>query len=411
MTKFSRLSLFWVFIVISIIGIKVADLSNNKSFLNLFAKYLFDEQYYVTTYPEVKNQSLSPFEHFSTIGWKEGKNPSRELNTYLYQNFNIDNKHDLNPLQHYVKARLLFKKAPILNPSQFKKVDKLLNNPKYYLALVAIFRNEARFLKEWIEFYRMLGVEHFYLYNHLSNDNFMEVLAPYIKEGIVDLNEVTAEPSNLSEWNRLQCDVYSEAAHKVKDSVEWLMVVDTDEFLFPVKEDNLLTLLKKYDEYASLSVNWRIFGSSKIDHIPAGKLLIETLTNADVNEDFHVKTIVKPRFVKEFNNPHFAVLEDGYAQVTENFEYFSGPFVPRESRNIVRINHYWARDYDFFKLTKLARIHIIDKNLTEQEQKAKLEALIKVNEDCSVKYDDSILRFVPQLREILFETKNSLPIN
>lgn len=405
MTKFHKLYLCLIIIALSLISAKVFNITNNKTFLNLFAKYMFDEQYYITTYPEIKNQVFSPFEHFSSIGWREGKNPNKELNTDFYRNFNMrDNKYDLNPLQHYVKAKLLFKKTLALNQFQLKKVDKLLYNPKYYLALVAIFRNEARFLKEWIEFYRLLGVEHFYLYNHLSNDNFMEVLTPYIKDSIVDLYELHTEPANLSEWNRLQISTYSKTVQMVKDSVEWLIAVDTDEFLFPVKEDSLQALLKKYDEYASLSVNWRMFGSSKVDHIPDGKLLIETLTGSNASQDFHVKTIVKPRYVKSFNHAHFAVLKDGYGQVTENFEYFSGPFVPKESRNIVRINHYWARDYDFFKSKKLARVHVMDKNLTAQEQKVKLDALIKVNEDFSVKYDDSILRFVPLLRERLFET-------
>jgi len=36
-----------------------------------------------------------------------------------------------------------------------------------------------------------VGVEHFYLYNHLSKDEYAEVLEPYIKEGIVELYNVT----------------------------------------------------------------------------------------------------------------------------------------------------------------------------------------------------------------------------
>jgi len=32
-----------------------------------------------------------------------------------------------------------------------------------FLSIVAIVRNEGTYIKEWIEYHRMLGVEHFYI--------------------------------------------------------------------------------------------------------------------------------------------------------------------------------------------------------------------------------------------------------
>ena len=43
----------------------------------------------------------------------------------------------------------------------------------YYLSILAIFKNEAMNLKEWIEHYILNGVEHFYLINNGSTDNFL----------------------------------------------------------------------------------------------------------------------------------------------------------------------------------------------------------------------------------------------
>ena len=34
-----------------------------------------------------------------------------------------------------------------------------------YLSICAIYRDEAPYLVEWIEFHRLVGVEHFYLYD------------------------------------------------------------------------------------------------------------------------------------------------------------------------------------------------------------------------------------------------------
>ena len=56
----------------------------------------------------------------------------------------------------------------------------------FYLSLCVIVKNEARYLVEWIEFHRMVGVQRFHIYDNNSTDNITEVLAPYIKEGVVE---------------------------------------------------------------------------------------------------------------------------------------------------------------------------------------------------------------------------------
>ena len=58
---------------------------------------------------------------------------------------------------------------------------------KYYLVLCAIFKNESHILQEWIEHYLIRGIEHIYLINDFSNDNYMEILNPYIEENKITL--------------------------------------------------------------------------------------------------------------------------------------------------------------------------------------------------------------------------------
>ncbi len=56
---------------------------------------------------------------------------------------------------------------------------------KHTLSVCAIVKNEAKYLKEWIEFHRLVGVDHFYLYNNGNIDSVQKVLSPYIRKGIV----------------------------------------------------------------------------------------------------------------------------------------------------------------------------------------------------------------------------------
>ncbi len=55
------------------------------------------------------------------------------------------------------------------------------------LAICAIFKNEAPWLKEWITYHHSaLGVNTFYLYNNDSTDSFKETLQPFVDQGIVN---------------------------------------------------------------------------------------------------------------------------------------------------------------------------------------------------------------------------------
>lgn len=58
---------------------------------------------------------------------------------------------------------------------------------KYNLAIVAIIKNEGDYIEEWIRYHKLVGCEHFYIYNNDSTDNTVEILSPYVKQGLVTL--------------------------------------------------------------------------------------------------------------------------------------------------------------------------------------------------------------------------------
>ena len=68
---------------------------------------------------------------------------------------------------------------------------------KYEVAICLIFKNEAAYLKEWIEYHRLLGVERFYFYDNESNDNTKE-----IEKWLI----VGKDQSEFDRYNVLKCD-------------------------------------------------------------------------------------------------------------------------------------------------------------------------------------------------------------
>ena len=58
------------------------------------------------------------------------------------------------------------------------------------IAVVAIAKNEAQYLKEWTEFYFNQGFDNIILFDNDSTDNTKEVLKPYIDSGFVIYHEI-----------------------------------------------------------------------------------------------------------------------------------------------------------------------------------------------------------------------------
>lgn len=266
---------------------------------------------------------------------------------------------------------------------------------KYNLAICAIFQDEAPYLKEWIEFHRLVGVEHFYLYNHRSSDNYRQILQPYVQQGIVELFDKPKVANRIQIFNRLQCKCYNECLAHARGTSKWIAFIDIDEYLYPVNERSLVELLKQYDAFGGVYANWRIFGTSRITKIPSNQLLIETLTlctSKSFPANLYVKSIVRPEYALHFPNPHHPVYVKEYCQVNTDKIPFEGPFLSTYVQsNKLRINHYWTRDEDFFYRVKIPR----------QKKWGGAPNAMQILQSSNSEKEETILRFLPALKERL----------
>src|SRR5690242_4063175 len=68
-----------------------------------------------------------------------------------------------------------------------RRLDRRCPNPKAYLAVCGIFKDEAPYLAEWIAFHQAVGVDPFFLYDNASTDEWRRVLAPALARGDVEV--------------------------------------------------------------------------------------------------------------------------------------------------------------------------------------------------------------------------------
>lgn len=72
------------------------------SFINNPQNINFDNDFYLTNYPEVASAGINPFSHYMQTGWREGKDPSPFFDTSFYLESHSDVLNDgINPLVHY----------------------------------------------------------------------------------------------------------------------------------------------------------------------------------------------------------------------------------------------------------------------------------------------------------------------
>lgn len=231
---------------------------------------------------------------------------------------------------------------------------------QYELSMCCIFQNEDRFLKEWIDYHRLIGVEHFYMYNNQSADNFAEILKPYVEEGIVECILWDKGYGTPEDWWRVQRNAYIDAIKRSIGVSKWLCIIDTDEFIVPIQDNNLKGFLHDFEAYGGVYINWVFYGASGIQRVPDGEWITKSfLKRAKLNHSGHrlVKSIVCPERVdlEKSSFPHTCAYLPPYFHVNPDHKQ---PVRGKPKDIIIdriRINHYWSRDLDYLIQDKYER--------------------------------------------------------
>ena len=262
-----------------------------------------------------------------------------------------------------------------------------------YLSICAVYRDEASYLAEWVEFHRLVGVERFFLYDNNSADEHREALAPYVEDGSVTIHDWPHWPA--------QVQAYDDCLKRHREESAWIAFIDLDEFLFSPQGTPLPELLREYEEFPGVGVNWAVFGSSGHRTRPPG-LVIESYVRrtGKTGINRHVKSIVNPLRVRAFCQPHFFMYDHGFA-VDERRRPITGPpFSQTESVSFerLRLNHYAVKSEEEFRL-KLAR-GPADSSIPKRDRYSKVQ-LARLARQYNDVEDRTIQMHLEELKEAL----------
>lgn len=260
----------------------------------------------------------------------------------------------------------------------------------YKLAICAIAKNEHFGLEEWVAFHRIVGVEHFYIYDNDSTIPVQQTLAKQIEAGYVTVINFPG-PSK-------QMPAYDDCLMNYGPECEWLAFIDCDEFLLPKKTDYVPDVLKNFSEYGGLQVNWVIFGSNGHVQRPTG-LVIESYTKGSFSnwkENLHTKAIIQPKHTRcAGSNPHHFVYHNGAFAVSETKQLVPNAWSAQHSVELIQLNHYTNKSLEDFKM-KIAKGRADVAHLPARS----MEEFQNFDAYCAIEQTD-ILRFVGRTKFLL----------
>ncbi|MBU6426079.1 MAG: glycosyltransferase family 2 protein, partial [Rhodospirillales bacterium] len=208
------------------------------------------------------------------------------------------------------------------------------------IGCVAVVKNEARHIAEWLAWQFVLGFDTVFLLDNGSTDATAAIaggFAPQYDVRVIDY------PNNARDY---QMRGYEMLARQVAGEYEWLAFFDADEFLRLDDDLTLKALLAARPE-AAIAVPWAIFGSSGHQDIPPG-LLVENFTRRshwDFPPNAHVKSIIRPELMEAALNPHAFQVRGDYVDLLGRPVVWSSSGVRTRPSDCAggALNHYFVR--------------------------------------------------------------------
>ncbi len=243
----------------------------------------------------------------------------------------------------------------LMNCIRIKRIDR----PQYRVSICGIFKNECIYLKEWIEFHKIVGIDHFYLYDNNSNDDFESVLRPYVEDGTVTLEKWGADHDQMG--------AYRHCIKNHRMESEWIGFIDIDEFVVPIEEDSVIDVLNRFQNRPAVLVYWKLFGSGGIMSRPTEELVTDSFVVCPTKLCNAGKVFYNTKYDFSFEDKRNALLhhvmrcsyKGNISLPTVNIfgkvSFFYEGISFSRGKCLMQINHYFSKSRDEYIKKKMEK--------------------------------------------------------
>ena len=207
------------------------------------------------------------------------------------------------------------------------------------VGVVAIVKGEEPFIDEWLAYHRIIGVEHFYLYDNDPSLPLRGLLERH--RDYVTVIDWPGEHEHLPGRNK-QTKAYTNSLGRVRQT--WVAFIDGDEFIELKKHASLPEFLAEFEDAGAVYLSWHLFGPNGHMRNPEG-LITASLTRRRRAPGRMGKSIVRTKAIHSVRSAHKCKLRPGYAYVDANKRPVSDS--PYEGlTDVAHINHYMCRSFE-----------------------------------------------------------------
>lgn len=338
---------------------KAIDIINNKNCFYVITWTIYNKNDIENIIDMVFYNKQSVFHHLTT--YREEKN--EQINIDLNQQSNecvISNSIDNKKMENSLEEGIQNFNALILNINN-NTMNETNEKYKYFFSIAAVFKQESHVLEEWILHYLQIGIDHFYLINDFSTDNYKEIIDKYSYYITLFNNDIVTD-----EFGR-QMQIYEKYLNPILYETKYMAILDLDEFLYSPMNISFHDFFKKYNLYNHFTISWLNFGSNK--HIDQPSEVISGFTkraeikNNDEINTWGFKSMFKTKHLKKFGIHKHECNGD-----TLILDSYSKEFV---------INHYIIQSLLFYLEVKCTRgsatnfMNCPNKVVVEQQRKTR----------------------------------------
>jgi len=233
------------------------------------------------------------------------------------------------------------------------------------ILLVSALRDEGPHLLEWIAHHRSIGVTDFLLFTNDCSDGTDAMLDGLSSAGVAHLPNAPEQGKSL-QWNALK----QAWGHDLRKSADWILCIDSDEFInLRAPLTGLAGLIDAMEEADAITLPWRLFGHCGHRYL-SDALTTEIFTQAaPAGCDYPVggrqfKTLFRnkgpfrqigvhrPKLKKEavarWVDGSGNAFPAGFAAAEQRISLFGMP----EASELVQLNHYSVRSAQSFMLKR-----------------------------------------------------------
>jgi hypothetical protein len=271
--------------------------------------------------------------------------------------------------------------------------------------ICTIVKDEEHILNEWIIHNFLLGFQHIYIYDDLSIipvEETIKDLDKSIKDIItifrIDINFHNSKDFPLSLYYDKEIHTNSPLRKQMyyinyfvkyyRNSLEWCLFIDCDEFFYLKDEYTFENILNTYKDYDLIYFPWLIYGSSYHIENPKNRLVIDSFRYHSDKYLFLGKSIAKMEYITNIICIHDLHCPKNQYRFNHNNKIFDIP---------IHLNHYQINSIKTYIKRKL-RPEIGWDNERMRTAKDIYSFMLSYNDlydNTMSKYADNIINLLP----------------